>query len=370
MTRPPSRPIVFAVTHTEAGGIRELWCDLAEGLRARGHDVRLMAFYPHSHEGPGALAEGWEFIVPRRPRGVLGGVRLVAGLVGWLRRVAPAAIIAANPATNAALPWAALAARRGTRVVLTQHVPASTHNALLDRATGIAAMLPHVRAVVCVSDAVARTNAGKPAKFRAKCQTIHNALPPRIEALLDGLHRVRSVPGGRVVALGRLDRQKNYPLLIEALAQAPGLRLDAVGEGADRAAIAAQIARLGLAERVTLHGRLPRVAALEIAAGGDIFAQVSLFEGHSLALIEAARLGLPLVVSDVPEQVEGVTTADGTVCAAVVPLGDPARLAAVLRAMAGDAEVYARWAGLALKLGRESTFAAMLDRYAALIDGG
>jgi len=79
---------------------------------------------------------------------------------------------------------------------------------------------------------------------------------------------------------------------------------------------------------------------------------------------------LPLVVSDVPEQVEGVTTADGTVCAAVVPLGDPARLAAVLRAMAGDAEVYARWAGLALKLGRESTFAAMLDRYAALIDGG
>ena len=124
---------------------------------------------------------------------------------------------------------------------------------------------------------------------------------------------------------------------------------------------------LGLGERVTFTGLVAREAALARAAAADVFVQVSRYEGHSLALIEAARLGLPLVVSDVAVQVEGVTAADGTRCGIVVPLDDHDALAAALRLMRDDPVARAQWAGLAAGLGREASNARMLDRYEAVL---
>ena len=365
------RPILFAVTHTGPGGVRELWCDIAEGLRARGHTIGLVGLYPLGSEAAEAGREGWRLIVPQRPRGPLAAARLLWRLVRFLRATRPAAIVTAQPALNALVPLAAWLAGGGIRVVITHHSPTHTHNPLLDRLGGWTGLLPGVAAVVSVSDAVAHTLDAKPAAYRARRQTIHNALPERIEQDLDALKAARDaaghVRGRRVVALGRLHPQKNHPLLIAALAQVPGATLEIVGEGADRAQLEAQIAAAGLAGRVHLRGYCPRAQALKIAAEADVFAQVSLYEGHSLALIEAARLGLPLIVSDIPEQVEAVTAADGTLCAAVVPLGDAGHLAGVLMDILDDSQIYARWAALSARLGQESSNAVMIDRYERLL---
>jgi glycosyltransferase involved in cell wall biosynthesis len=266
------------------------------------------------------------------------------------------------------LPLAVTIARVRTRVFLSHHSPTDTHNRLLDRIDGWTGSLPCVAGIISVSDAVGATLAHKPATYRARTLTIHNALSERVERVLDALPRVKA--GGdrlRIVALGRLSYQKNYPMLIRAMVEVPGADLKIVGGGEDEAALRRLVADLDLGDRVTFAGLIPREAALAKAASADVFVQVSRYEGHSLALIEAARLGLPLIVSDVPVQVEGITVRDGTRCGIVVPLDDPAALAVALRGLQDDPARWAHWADFAARLGGEVSNARMLDRYEAVL---
>lgn len=361
--------IHFTMTHSTAGGLRELWDDIAEGLIARGHPVKRFVLYPPADaEGEGVDMAVWHHVVGARPRSVLGAIRTFAALVRYLRRERPSAVVSAMPAANVLLPLAVTIARVRTRVFLSHHSPTDTHNRLLDRIDGWTGSLPCVAGIISVSNAVGATLAHKPATYRARTLTIHNALSERVERLLDGLPRVKAVSDRlRVVALGRLSHQKNFPMLIRAMAEVPGAHLEIVGGGEDEAALRALVADLSLEDRVNFAGLVPREAALAKAASADVFVQVSRYEGHSLALIEAARLGLPLVVSDVPVQVEGITAQDGTRCGIVVPLEDPAALAAAVRELQDDLARRAYWADLATRLGGEASNARMLDRYEAVL---
>ncbi|MEM9736627.1 MAG: glycosyltransferase [Pseudomonadota bacterium] len=100
-----------------------------------------------------------------------------------------------------------------------------------------------------------------------------------------------------VLSLGNLRAQKNYPHLVEIAARLPGFRFQIAGEGDERGAIEAAIARHGVADRVTLLGARSDVP--DLLVGADIFLQTSTYEGMPIALIEAMRAGLPIVASDV-----------------------------------------------------------------------
>src|SRR5262249_58150351 len=75
----------------------------------------------------------------------------------------------------------------------------------------------------------------------------------------------------------------------------PTATLTLLGEGPERGALAAQIARLGLGSSVTLVGPSddPGRKLLE----SDLFVLPSREEGMSIALLEAMALGIPLVAS-------------------------------------------------------------------------
>lgn len=364
------RAIYFMVSHSSAGGAQEIWVNLAEAFRARGEPVQLLALYPLRstvRETPADLP--WRYVVDRRPTTPLAMWRMLHALVRTIRRERPRAIITAMPAANVLAAIAARLAGGDTRVILSHHSPTDTHNPLLNRIDGLAGSLSSVGAVVSVSDSVAATLANKPAAYRAKRRTIHNALPPAIERLLAGLAAGRAgrTPGRRVVATGRLAYQKNYPLLIRAAAHMRDVIIDIVGNGPDEAELKALAAELGVGDRVRFLGHHPRGEAMAILAEGDVFVQVSHFEGHSLALIEAAKLGLPLVVSDVPVQIEGITRADGTRCGVAVGTEDAVGLARAVTALLDDQAALDRAASQARSLGEEATFDAMVDAYHALV---
>jgi glycosyltransferase involved in cell wall biosynthesis len=365
--------IWFAVTHTSAGGLREIWADVAEGLRGRGYRVGLLALYRGGNVDSGSADPLWHRLEESRPRGIAAQFRAMARLYRFLRRERPAVIVTAMPAANVLIPVlvtavGALAGLR-TRVIITHHSPADTHNPLLDRLDGMTGSLPCVRAVISVSHAVATSLAHKPRRYLAKSRVITNALPERIEKLIDQLAgQSRTASGSRrIVAVGRLTRQKNYPMMVRAMTQVPDAVLEIVGEGEDREELVALAQDCGAAQSVRFLGQIQREAALAVAASADVFVQVSLFEGHSLALIEAARLGLPLIVSNAPVQVEGITARDGTRCGIVIPIGDHAALARSVVELLDDPGLYARMARLARRLGAESSSAAMIDRYENLI---
>ncbi|HET8613748.1 MAG TPA: glycosyltransferase [Sphingomonas sp.] len=117
-----------------------------------------------------------------------------------------------------------------------------------------------------------------------------------IEALSADRTTVR--PGRRFIAVGRLVRQKNYPLLLSAFASGaePDDRLTILGEGPERARLAAQADRLGLGGRFAMPGHVPDAARW--LAASDVLLLSSHYEGLPAVIVEALAAGLGIVATD------------------------------------------------------------------------
>lgn len=130
-------------------------------------------------------------------------------------------------------------------------------------------------------------------------------------------------PGHNIAAVGRLERQKGFDLLIDAFAgvaaRHPEWRLNIWGEGSQRTQLEAQVKALGLQERVFLPGvtHIPGTWIQE----ADAFVLSSRYEGFPNALAEAMSAGLPCIAFDCPSgpaelmQWGGLLVADGDVAA-------------------------------------------------------
>lgn len=348
-----------------------MWVNLAEGFRSEGHDVTLMALYPLRDTIRETQPElPWHYVVPKQPTTPIAVVGLARTLTRWIRQNRPDFILTALPAANVLAGLCASLANVDTKVIPSHHSPTETHNLWLNRIDGLTGSLASVSHVISVSDAVSSSLQGKPAAYRAKRRTIHNALPPHIEQFIaeQATERARSwKPGRLVVATGRLAKQKNYPLLIRAAVLMPDVRIHIVGNGPDEQMLRKVVEDLNVGDRVTFLGHCPREETLRILAKADVFAQVSLFEGHSLALIEAARMGIPLVASDVPVQIEGLTATDGSLCGIAVPVDSPQALAKAITGLLDDPAARERATEAARKLGKGVSYSAMVQSYRELM---
>jgi glycosyltransferase involved in cell wall biosynthesis len=225
--------------------------------------------------------------------------------------------------------------------------------------------------VISVSASVSRSCADYPEKLRQRTHVVYNGLKGWQSSPLDqAAARAKlglATDGVLAVAVGRIDLQKNYPVLIDALArtQKP-VRLAIAGDGADRAKIEAQIAGHGLGGRVTLLGKVGRETVPVLLAAGTVFVQPSLFEGQSNALLEALHAGLPCYVSDAPEQIETVVGPDGSVAGAVLPVDDPAAWAHALDDI-GDGAVTPELRDVIARQADLFTFARMMASFEAVI---
>jgi glycosyltransferase involved in cell wall biosynthesis len=105
--------------------------------------------------------------------------------------------------------------------------------------------------------------------------------------------------------VGRLDRQKNPQMLLEAFvrvhARLPRARLVLIGDGALRPRIEQWLREQALGRQVKLLGALPRERIAEFNRAADLFVMSSAYEGMPIALLEALACGLPAVCTDVGE---------------------------------------------------------------------
>lgn len=106
----------------------------------------------------------------------------------------------------------------------------------------------------------------------------------------------------RFVAVGRLEPQKNFPLLINAFAEfskiEPDYKLTIYGEGREREKLEKLIFNLNLENSVELPGRDKNVLNKINSASGFILS--SDYEGMPNALIEAMCMGMPVISTDCP----------------------------------------------------------------------
>jgi glycosyltransferase involved in cell wall biosynthesis len=107
--------------------------------------------------------------------------------------------------------------------------------------------------------------------------------------------------GPLIGSVGRLNQVKSYETLINAfsilLRTSPDASLVIVGDGPERQSLQKLIQTLGIEHRAKLLGERDDID--QLLAQFSVFALTSKTEGFSVALVEAAWAGLPIVATDV-----------------------------------------------------------------------
>ncbi|MDW5593629.1 glycosyltransferase [Conexibacter stalactiti] len=199
----------------------------------------------------------------------------------------------------------------------------------------VARTFAHARLVLANSagTAVRCRAAGAPADA---VEVVHlgTDLPPAREPDADGAHDAadaeRSAAPPTLVTVGHLVARKRHADVVEALARLrddhPALRYEIVGDGPERAPLAALAQRLGVADRVDFRGQLPPAQAHAQAQRADLFVLPSVDEAFGVAYIEAMAGGVPVIGCAGEDGPEEIAAAGGGIVR--VPPRDPAALAA------------------------------------------
>jgi glycosyltransferase involved in cell wall biosynthesis len=206
-------------------------------------------------------------------------------------------------------------------------VPHSRNPALRPR---LARVLRAATRVFSVSDSLRRLalELGAPAE---RTEVVGNGVDASLFHPVDrAAARARyGVPGDArvLVSVGGLVERKGMHRVIDCLpgllAHHPGLHYLIVGgaspEGDQRAALEAQVARLGLGERVHFLGSIAPAELKWPLSAADVFVLATRNEGWANVFLEAMACGLPVVTTDVGGNREVVCRGE---LGHVVPFGD------------------------------------------------
>jgi len=139
--------------------------------------------------------------------------------------------------------------------------------------------------------------------------------------------RQGSAPPPVILAIGGLRKVKDFSTLLRAFARLPtalNARLLVLGEGKERPRLTALAKRLGVADRVDLHGFVED--PFPYLARAQLLVLSSRREGLSNVLVEAMAMGTPVAATDCPGGVPGLL-AQGDL-GPLTPVGDARALAA------------------------------------------
>jgi glycosyltransferase involved in cell wall biosynthesis len=126
----------------------------------------------------------------------------------------------------------------------------------------------------------------------------------------NGVDTTRFSPGAaslrndvpQLLFVGRLARQKGVDVLLDALALVRDhpWQLVVAGDGPERAPLAEQVSRLGLADRVHFRGWVQREDLPDLYRSADVFVFPSHDEGMPNVVLEAMASALPIIATRVP----------------------------------------------------------------------
>jgi glycosyltransferase involved in cell wall biosynthesis len=140
-----------------------------------------------------------------------------------------------------------------------------------------------------------------------------------------------------LVCVGRLHASKGFDVALEALRRCLDRGLDAhltlLGDGPERASLAAAVEHLRLGDRVDLRGSVPEDVVRRTMGAADVFLLPSHAEPLGVVVMEAMAMATPVVVTAAGGVSEIVTAG---VDARTVRPGDAEDLAAAILELARD----------------------------------
>jgi glycosyltransferase involved in cell wall biosynthesis len=369
-----ARSIFFYTDSATFGGAEQALFMLIEELDRRAWEPTLLL-----EEAPGGppLARHMDDLdvavrtVPPMPLGARGAARVPA-LVRTLRRERPAVF-------HAHLSWP-MAAKYGLVAAVLARVPATVATVQLfpgfelDRSNlwQLRALAARMGRYIAVSRNIAAQLVERMHWPAEKVDVVHNAVRLDRFGATDATALRAELAGDParpiVLTAARLDEQKGHPALLRAAAGLPDAVFAFAGEGPERGKLEAQAAALGLGDRVVFLGH--RTDVPELLAACDVFALPSLYEGSSLALLEAMAAQRAVVSSAIGGTDELIANGEDGL---LVPAGDASALAAALRRLLGDGALRVGLARSARqRVERDFTPATMCERvtgiYRELLD--
>jgi glycosyltransferase involved in cell wall biosynthesis len=196
---------------------------------------------------------------------------------------------------------------------------------------------------------------------RVKLVFIPNSVPVPTVPASHGRSRL-------VVAAGRLVESKRYDVLIRGFAKVaakrPDWQLRIYGQGRFRDDLRQLVAELGLHNHVLMMG--PYTPIETEWAKGAIAAVPSDREPFGMTLVEAMRVGVPVVSTDAPYGPAEIL--DDGVDGLLIPTGDPEAMGDALLRLIDDREERAAMAGAAHKNSERFDPAPIAERYETLFE--
>lgn len=146
---------------------------------------------------------------------------------------------------------------------------------------------------------------------------------------------VSDKPKHKIVSVGRLAKQKNHQMLIDAFAEIvkkyPEYQLWIYGEGTLRSELEAYIQELQLQDKVFLPGNIPDIH--QQISDAEMFVLPSNYEGLSNALLEAMMMGIPCISTTCAGSDEYINNGYNGL---LVPIGDSRKMEVAIECLIED----------------------------------
>jgi glycosyltransferase involved in cell wall biosynthesis len=291
-------------------------------------------------------------------------------LISLVRRTRPDVVLSTLIETNMAVLLAQPFFPAGTKVVIRD---SSNPAAILKHRVPLPVvsrrlyrwLYPRAHAIVCQSEAMRADFLRHLPAEAPKVRRIYNGVDlAMIEQRAAGPSPYRG-PGPNLLAVGRLDSGKNFPLLLDAFAVVrellPDARLTILGSGPDEALLKQRARELRIDDAVNLAGFQNN--PFPYYRHADLYLQTSTYEGLPNALLEALALGTPAVATAETGATEEIAKVAGSVRLVREP-GAGAFANAVLEVLRGPRPALRRDAFLQV-FGLES----MMTQYEELLAG-
>jgi len=328
--------VAIFTANMDGGGAERAMLKLAGGIADHGYDVDLVLSRAEGHylrEVPDSVR-----IVDLRARRVLSSI---PGLVRYLRRERPNAMLTSMNYVNVVGIWARTLARVDTRLIVNEqnalsleaaHSPRRRHR-LMPRL--IKRFYPWADGVTSVARGTADDLVRAAGVSPDLIEVVHNPIVTTElrELVAAPLDHPWFAPGEVPVVLGvgRLAPQKDFGTLIRAFARVIArrpCRLMILGDGPERASLEALVSERGLTGSVDLPGWVSNPYPYMARAG--VFVLSSRWEGLPSVLIEALFCQVPVVATDCLSGPREILA--GGRYGALVPVGDEEALAAGIEA--------------------------------------